>query len=84
MVNGFDANSLTAWGDRVFNGSDGIAATSKTATVYGGGGGPGTGRGTSPNGYPYGVDGGSSDPDGDGWGWENSRSCVVPGGPADG
>ncbi len=86
MVNGFDANSLTAWGDRIFNGSDGIAATSKPATVYGGGGGtdPGTDPGTAPNGYPYCVNGGSSDPDGDGWGWENSRSCVVPGGPADG
>ena len=83
MVNGFDPNSLTSWGDRFFNGSNGIAATSKTATVYGGGddggGDDGSTGGTAPNGYPYCVNGSASDPDGDGWGWENSRSCVVPG-----
>ncbi|CAL9611121.1 Mannan endo-1,4-beta-mannosidase [Streptomyces sp. enrichment culture] len=82
MVNGFDAGSLTHWGNRFFNGADGIAATSERATVYGSGGG-GTGGGTAPNGYPYCVDGGSSDPDGDGWGWENNRSCVVRGSSAD-
>ncbi|MFE9702203.1 cellulase family glycosylhydrolase [Streptomyces sp. NPDC005930] len=79
MVNGFDPNSLTSWGNRIFYGSNGIAATSRRATVYGGGG---TG-GTAPNGYPYCVNGGASDPDGDGWGWENSRSCVVRGSAAD-
>ncbi|MGW0015096.1 carbohydrate-binding domain-containing protein, partial [Streptomyces tendae] len=86
MVNGFDPNSLTSWGDRFFNGSNGIVATSKTATVYGGGddgGDDGTTGGTAPNGYPYCVNGGASDPDGDGWGWENSRSCVVRGSAAD-
>ncbi|MEU2241155.1 cellulase family glycosylhydrolase [Streptomyces sp. NPDC018338] len=81
MVTGFDAGSLTAWGNRFFHGADGIAATSTRATIYGGGGG-GTG-GTAPNGYPYCANGGSSDPDGDGWGWENSRSCVVRGSAAD-
>ncbi|MGW0785378.1 cellulase family glycosylhydrolase [Streptomyces sp. NPDC002913] len=79
MVNGFDAGSLTAWGNRLFNGADGIASTAREATVYSGG----TGSGTAPNGYPYCVQGSSTDPDGDGWGWENTRSCVVPGGPAD-
>ncbi|MFB6774199.1 cellulase family glycosylhydrolase [Streptomyces sp. NPDC056337] len=78
MVNGFNANSLTGWGQRFFNGANGVAATSKPATVYGGG------SGTAPNGYPYCVNGGSSDPDGDGWGWENNRSCVVRGSGADG
>ncbi|WP_406080239.1 cellulase family glycosylhydrolase [Streptomyces zaomyceticus] len=82
MVNGFDANSLTAWGSRFFDGADGIAATSTRAAVYGGGGGGDTG-GTAPNGYPYCANGSSSDPDGDGWGWENQRSCVVRGGTAD-
>ncbi|MFI8258819.1 cellulase family glycosylhydrolase [Streptomyces filamentosus] len=81
LVTGFDPNALTAWGDRLFNGADGIVATSKRATVYGGGGGE-TG-GTAPNGYPYCLDGGSSDPDGDGWGWEAGRSCVVRGSAAD-
>ncbi|MFI0988661.1 cellulase family glycosylhydrolase [Streptomyces exfoliatus] len=83
MVNGFDADSLTTWGNRLVHGANGIAATSKPATVYGGtGGGGGTG-GTAPNGYPYCTAGSASDPDGDGWGWENSRSCVVRGSAAD-
>ncbi|WP_399893042.1 cellulase family glycosylhydrolase [Streptomyces sp. BBFR51] len=82
MVNGFDANSMTSWGNRIFYGADGISSTSRTATVYGGGGD--TGGGTAPNGYPYCVNGSSSDPDGDGWGWENNRSCVVRGSSADG
>ncbi|MEU6541433.1 cellulase family glycosylhydrolase [Streptomyces sp. NPDC047000] len=34
---GFDATHLSAWGQRVFNGVNGIAQTSKEATVYGGG-----------------------------------------------
>ncbi|MFD4029488.1 cellulase family glycosylhydrolase [Streptomyces sp. NPDC058637] len=80
MVNGFDANSLTSWGTRFLTGSNGISATSKPATVYGGSGGGDTG--TAPNGYPY-CASSSSDPDGDGWGWENSRSCVVRGSSAD-
>jgi mannan endo-1,4-beta-mannosidase len=82
LVNDFDANSLTSWGERLFNGENGISATSRTATVYGDGGTSGGGDGTAPNGYPY-CDSASSDPDGDGWGWENSQSCVVRGGSAD-
>ncbi|WP_457659223.1 carbohydrate-binding domain-containing protein [Streptomyces anulatus] len=81
MANGFDPNSLTSWGNRFINGANGIAATSETASIYGGGGEPG--GGTAPNGYPYCAGGSSSDPDGDGWGWENSRSCVVAGSSAD-
>ncbi|MET9593929.1 cellulase family glycosylhydrolase [Streptomyces sp. NPDC006516] len=77
MVTGFDPGALTGWGRRLFEGSNGIAATAREATVYGGGS-----SGTAPNGYPYCTQGGSTDPDGDGWGWENARSCVVPGGPA--
>ncbi|MFD3663028.1 cellulase family glycosylhydrolase [Streptomyces sp. NPDC058659] len=82
MVNGFDANSLTAWGNRFLLGADGISSTSTRATIYGGGGGGGDTGGTAPNGYPYCANG-SSDPDGDGWGWENNRSCVVRGSAAD-
>jgi mannan endo-1,4-beta-mannosidase len=81
LVHNFQAGSLTAWGQRLFHGANGIAATSRTATVYGGGGSPG--GGTAPNGYPYCVNGSSSDPDGDGWGWENNASCVVRGSAAD-
>ncbi|WP_307128410.1 cellulase family glycosylhydrolase [Streptomyces sp. B1I3] len=79
MVNGFDAGSFTRWGNRLFNGSNGISTTSERATVYGGVNGN---DGTAPNGYPY-CASGSSDPDGDGWGWESSRSCVVRGSAAD-
>ena len=34
MSNGFNVNSLTWWGSRVFNGSNGIKATSRQASVY--------------------------------------------------
>ncbi|WUC97836.1 cellulase family glycosylhydrolase [Streptomyces sp. NBC_00525] len=81
LVSGFDPNALTAWGERLFHGDNGIAATSVRATVYGDGPGGNEGggdTGTAPNGYPY-CASASSDPDGDGWGWENSRSCVVRG-----
>ncbi|HYN96061.1 MAG TPA: cellulase family glycosylhydrolase [Pilimelia sp.] len=37
MVNGFNANSLTSWGERIFNGANGIRATSREATIYSGG-----------------------------------------------
>ncbi|MDT9684633.1 cellulase family glycosylhydrolase [Streptomyces sp. TRM76323] len=85
LVSGFNANSLTGWGNRFFNGANGISTTSKPATVYGGTGstgGSGTG-GTAPNGFPYCTGGSASDPDGDGWGWESNRSCVVRGSSAD-
>jgi mannan endo-1,4-beta-mannosidase len=35
---GFDPGRLTAWGRRIFDGANGIRATSKEATVFGGGG----------------------------------------------
>jgi mannan endo-1,4-beta-mannosidase len=34
---GFDPSRLSAWGQRIFNGVNGIAQTSKEATVFGGG-----------------------------------------------
>ncbi|MFL6126255.1 glycoside hydrolase family 5 protein [Actinophytocola sp.] len=34
QVNSFDKNSLTSWGSRLFNGTNGIKATAKQATVY--------------------------------------------------
>ncbi|NJQ06520.1 cellulase family glycosylhydrolase [Streptomyces lonarensis] len=36
LVNGFDGDSLTEWGERLFNGPNGIAETSREATVYSG------------------------------------------------
>jgi mannan endo-1,4-beta-mannosidase len=35
---GFDAANLSAWGQRLFNGANGIKQTSREAAVYGGGG----------------------------------------------
>jgi mannan endo-1,4-beta-mannosidase len=34
MVTNFDPNQLTSWGQRIFNGANGIAATSEEAAVY--------------------------------------------------
>ena len=36
---GFDPNQLSSWGQRIFNGVNGIAQTSREATVYSGGSG---------------------------------------------
>ncbi|WP_211370236.1 cellulase family glycosylhydrolase [Nonomuraea turkmeniaca] len=37
QVTNFDVTQLTPWGQRLFNGANGIAATSKEASIYGGG-----------------------------------------------
>ncbi|WP_371582441.1 cellulase family glycosylhydrolase [Streptomyces sp. NBC_01314] len=39
MVTNFDPNQLTSWGQRLFNGANGIAATSKEAAIYSSSGG---------------------------------------------
>jgi mannan endo-1,4-beta-mannosidase len=36
MVTGFNPSQLTSWGQRIFNGANGIKATAKQATIYGG------------------------------------------------
>jgi mannan endo-1,4-beta-mannosidase len=36
MVSGFNVNSLTSWGQRIFNGANGIRLTAREASVYGG------------------------------------------------
>jgi mannan endo-1,4-beta-mannosidase len=36
MATNFDAAQLTTWGQRIFNGANGIKATSKEATIFGG------------------------------------------------
>jgi mannan endo-1,4-beta-mannosidase len=36
MVNNFDPNSLTSWGERIVDGANGIAQTSQECSVYGG------------------------------------------------
>ena len=36
MTANFNPGKLTSWGERVFNGANGIRATSKEATIYGG------------------------------------------------
>lgn len=41
MVTNFDPTALTSWGERIFNGANGIRQTAREATVYGGGNEPG-------------------------------------------
>ncbi|MFI6703566.1 cellulase family glycosylhydrolase [Streptomyces sp. NPDC050509] len=48
MATGFDPNALSAWGQRIFRGANGIAATAKQATVYGGSPGGDTTAPTAP------------------------------------
>ncbi|MFJ6213093.1 cellulase family glycosylhydrolase [Streptomyces sp. NPDC092296] len=49
MVTNFNASQLTTWGQRIFNGANGIKSTAKEATVFGGGGtNPPTGDTTAP------------------------------------
>ncbi|WP_029069387.1 cellulase family glycosylhydrolase [Jonesia quinghaiensis] len=69
LVRDFSKNSLTPWGQELFNSPHGIAATSRTATVF---------QEDTPDGDTYPTcTSSASDPDGDGWGWENNRSCRV-------
>ncbi|NMO54880.1 cellulase family glycosylhydrolase [Actinoplanes sp. TBRC 11911] len=43
MTTGFNPAQLTTWGQRIVNGTNGLKATAKQATIYGeGGGGPST------------------------------------------
>ncbi len=48
QVTGFDVTRLTTWGQRLFNGVNGITQTSVEATVYGGTGTPDTQAPTRP------------------------------------
>lgn len=48
MVTGFDPDRLTAWGQRLFNGADGIAATAEEAEIYSSGSGGDTTAPTTP------------------------------------
>ncbi|MET4657872.1 mannan endo-1,4-beta-mannosidase [Streptomyces sp. PvP037] len=48
MVTDFDPARLTSWGERIFDGADGIAATSEEAAVYGSGSGGDTTPPTAP------------------------------------
>ncbi|MBU2870410.1 cellulase family glycosylhydrolase [Colwellia sp. E2M01] len=74
IVNNWNTNSLTAWGDILINSANGIKATSQIATIY-------TGESNSNNGNStddiIACTNASSDPDGDGWGWENNQSCKM-------
>ncbi len=36
MVTNFNVNQLTSWGDRIFNGANGIKATAREASIYSG------------------------------------------------
>ncbi|MET7423203.1 cellulase family glycosylhydrolase [Dactylosporangium sp. NPDC005555] len=49
MATAFNPAQLTSWGERIFNGANGIKATSKEATVYGGVTSPTPSRSVSPS-----------------------------------
>jgi len=51
LATDFDPSRLSSWGQRVFNGANGIAQTAEEATVYGGGG-PGDTQAPTPTGPP--------------------------------
>ena len=59
MVTNFDVNQLTSWGQRIFNGANGIRQTAREATVYGDGGNPTTSPTTSPSTPPTTPPGGT-------------------------
>jgi mannan endo-1,4-beta-mannosidase len=48
MATNFDPNQLSTWGQRIFNGTNGIKATAKQATIYGGATGPPPSTSTPP------------------------------------
>ncbi|GHH89057.1 cellulase family glycosylhydrolase [Streptomyces capitiformicae] len=48
MVTNFDPNQLTSWGQRLFNGANGIAATAREAAIYSSSGGEDTTPPTAP------------------------------------
>jgi mannan endo-1,4-beta-mannosidase len=52
MVQSFNPSSLTSWGQRAVNGANGIKATSRQATIYGGGTDPGDTTAPSQPGTP--------------------------------
>jgi mannan endo-1,4-beta-mannosidase len=52
MVTSFNPSALTTWGQRIFNGANGIKATSQEASVYGGTTTPTTAPTTTPTSRP--------------------------------
>lgn len=74
IVNNWNNQSLSRWGDRLINGNYGIRTTSVIASVYTCGEQCGDNSGE----YPI-CSSAAVDPDGDGWGWENNQSCIVQG-----
>lgn len=76
MVSVSDWKTLSAYGEKVLNGPNGIAETSTRAAVFGDivvePEEPGPGNPEIPTCTENAID-----PDGDGWGWENDASCKV-------
>ena len=75
IVNNFVAGSYTTWGDFLMNSSNGIKATSKLASNFGGNSSGGTTTIDQCNWYgtKYPICNNSNN----GWGWENNTSCVA-------
>lgn len=73
IVNNWDNNSYSTWGNILINGQNGIKSTSTLATVFTCGNDC---NDDSSGEYPI-CSSSAVDPDGDGWGWENNQSCTV-------
>lgn len=75
IAQNFNASTLSSWGNTLINSSNGIKATSKKATIFGGGSSSSTASGGTCNwygtSYPICVNTSS------GWGWENNKSCIA-------
>ncbi|MFC7534152.1 cellulase family glycosylhydrolase [Actinoplanes sp. GCM10030250] len=52
MTNNFNAAQLTTWGERIFNGANGIKATAKQASIFGGTSSPSPSSSSSPSPSP--------------------------------
>ncbi len=73
IVNNWDNNSFSTWGNVLINGQNGIKSTSTLATAFTCGNNC---NDDSSGEYPI-CSSSAVDPDGDGWGWENNQSCIV-------
>ncbi|MBT0586818.1 cellulase family glycosylhydrolase [Alteromonas oceanisediminis] len=72
IVNGWNPNNLSSWGNRLIHGANGIKETSVAASVYGGDGNGASSQCTWTDGTVWPM----CSTDVGGWGWENSQSCV--------
>ncbi|MDO6423869.1 cellulase family glycosylhydrolase [Saccharophagus degradans] len=77
IVNNFDASSLSTWGDRLINGTNGIKQTSQIATIYSSISSSAMSGSTATSCNWYGSTFPVCSSQTSGWGWENNQSCIA-------